>query len=1012
MRSRQTDFGPAHWSIVSAVNAPFIPSSDDARESLLSALRGAVGDSFVATSEADTFPYRRDLWPRLTVSARDGFPDVSPLAVVRPADESEVEAVVTALEEHSCPIVPYGAGSGVCGGAAPLFGGVVVDLKRLDTLGPVDDGTMQVTVGPGMILQTMEEKLNDAGWTLGHFPSSIYCCSIGGCVAARGAGQLSSRYGKIEDMVTGLRVVTPGLGIVNTGSLDPSAPPRDYSPLFVGSEGTLGLITLMRLRVHPLPKKLVLRGIQFPSVEAGVAAFREILQMGLRPSVMRLYDPLDTWMAMQKSNDPGLGPAPRPGGGTPLDVISEAAPENATEPTQAPPDDAGTARLFGMVLSPGSLADEALSKLERVPGLGRFARDRRAGEERRASTGRGGGRRATDGPTGFRGMLVRTLAARLLGDDAAASLKPENLPMDRLLTYAAPLNRAIELLPKRSLAILGFEGDDAVALGQLEAAVFAAGRLGGKDLGSGPGERWFRTRYHVSFKLPKLLQSGAWADTMETAAPWTKVSALYEAVRKAAAPHALVMAHFSHAYHEGCSIYFTLAGHAATPEERFAQYDLVWRRILTAAEGVGATITHHHGVGFLKRQLMDKEHGDGRVLFEATKEVLDPSRVLNPGKLFPPERPPPGPVTPPREPNHLIVHPHEDGVIEAGVDWLGVDLASELHLRGHWLPPLGRTFLENTVADWLKSGAYAAHVGVHASWEHPLQGVSGRLPDGRRWQTGRLPRSAAGPSWLPLGIGDAEGLADTVTLRTLTPPPMRHLGFVFSHMDEAIEAVRQALRGGVRPHAGLVYRGSDPGGFRDAYAGTCSPRDGGVVYLAVGWPDGFPHGVDSLAARLRAAGGRALPDEDGLAWWEDAWAQPQREGAPTMEGTGPIHDDGLIGRCSAVTAWGRAGALLRAVETLTGGPTEAVGVIEAPLETGCTVRWRFRSSRPLQPTSRLVLHQLEQTIQTFGARIEELDFPHVDPEPAGAFPGRDGDASDAQRLTHALRTSIQQEVQR
>lgn len=988
------------------METPYAPT-DDARSALLASLTEAVGAPFVVTSPADTFAYRRDLWPRLTVSARDALPEQAPLAVVRPGTEAEVEAVVAALRAHGAPVVAYGAGSGVCGGAAPLFGGVVVDLKRLDALGAVDAETMQVDVEPGLILQTLEETLNDAGWTLGHFPSSIYCCSIGGCVAARGAGQLSSRYGKIEDMVTGLRVVTAGLGTVSTGSLDPSAPIRDWSPLFVGSEGTLGLITRIRLRVHPLPKAMVLRGVQFPSVDAGIAAFREILQMGLRPSVMRLYDPLDTWMAMQKGNDAGQGPPPTPGGGTPLDAIADAEPENAAEPTQAPPEDAGTARLFGMVLSPGSLADEALGALERLPGLGRFARDRRRGGDRRGGTGRGGGRRATDGPTGMRGMLVRTLAARLLGDEAAASLKPENLPMDRLLAYPAPLNRAIDLLPGRSLAILGFEGDDEVARAALDAAVLAAGRLGGKDLGAAPGERWFRTRYHVSFKLTKLLKTGAWADTMETAAPWTKVPELYEAIRKAAAPHALVMAHFSHAYHEGCSIYFTLAGFKPTPEERLAQYDQLWTAVLTAAESVGATITHHHGVGFLKRQLMDKEHGDGRALFEASKAALDPDRVLNPGKLFPPTLPPKGPSVDAPAPKHLVVHHHEDGVIEAGVNWRGVDLAAELHLRGHFLPPLGRAFLEGTVADWLRAGALAAHVAVHGMWEHPLQAVGGRLPDGRRWTSGRLPRSAAGPGWAPFGLGDDDRLAETVTLRTLTPPPMRHLGFAFDHMDTAIAAVQGALRGAVRPLAGAVLRGDGEGQYRDAFAGDRMPRDGGVVYLAFGWPDGFPQGVTQVAERLSAAGGTPLSDEDALGWWEDHWGQAQREGTAGLDATGPVPDDGLIGRCGAVVPWGKATALLRAVETLTGGPTTAVGAVEAPFETGCTLRWRFRSTRPSQPTSHLVLHQLTETIRSFGGRVEELAFPSVEEAPVGAFPGHDATATDAERLSAALRGALE-----
>lgn len=980
------------------MNAPYAPA-DDARASLLDALREAAGPDRVVTSEADTFPYRRDLWPRLTVAARDALPDTPPLAVVRPADHDAVERVVAALRAHGAPVVAYGAGSGVCGGAAPLFGGVVVDLKHLDALGDVDDAALQVTVGPGLVLQTLEEQLNDRGYTLGHFPSSIYCCTLGGCVAARGAGQLSSRYGKIEDMVTGLQVVTAGQGTLRTGSLDRAAP-LDWSPLFIGSEGTLGLITAVRLRVHPLPKTMVLRGVQFPSVEAGLAAFREILQMGLRPSVMRLYDPLDTWMAMQKGNDPGDGPAPRPGGGAPLGATTVAAPENATEPTQAPPADAGTERILGKVLSPGSLTDVALSGLSRVPGLRRL-RDRRRGDERRPP-GRGGGRRQSDGPTGFKGMLVRTLAARLLGDEAAASLKPENLPMDRLLQYAAPLNRAIDLLPGRSLAILGFEGDDEVARGALEAAVLAAGRLGGKDLGPGPGERWFRTRYHVSFKLPKLLASGAWADTMETAAPWTRVHGLYEAIRKAAAPDVLVMAHFSHAYHEGCSIYFTLAGFAPTPEERLAQYDRVWTRVLAAADGAGGTITHHHGVGFLKRGRMDSEHGDGRMLFEVSKAALDPDGVLNPGKLFPPP-PPPGPAAPAVPPKHLVVHAHEDGVIEAGVDWRGVDLAAELHLRGHWLPPLGRRFLEGTVRDWLSSGALAAHVAVHGAWEHPLQGLSGRLPTGQRWTSGRRPRTAAGPSWLPFGFAD-DTAADTVVLRTLTEPPMRHVGVRFPTMDAALDATRAALRGAARPHAGSVIPGTDPLGYRRAY--SADPRAGGIVYLAFAWPDGFPQGVQQVADALLAAGGEPLPDEDGLAWWEDHWGQPQREGAAVLDATAFEADDALLGQVSAVVPWGRALTLLRAVETLTGGPTTARGIVEAPFETGCTLRWRFTTSRQGRPTSALVLHQVRETVAAFGGHLEELDFgDRIEDLPSGVH-GPATPAPDASRLAAALRQEL------
>src|SRR5205085_1403802 len=127
---------------------------------------------------------------------------------------------------------------------------------------------------------------------------------------------------------------------------------------------------------------------------------------------------------------------------------------------------------------------------------------------------------------------------------------------------------------------------------------------GGADLGPGPGERWLRHRYDVSFGLSKIFDAGAFADTMEVATSWSGLLGLYRAVKRAVAPHAFVMAHFSHAYPDGCSIYFTFAaaapggdGGRAAAEHR---YDQIWRAGLAAATGAGATISHHHGVGLSK----------------------------------------------------------------------------------------------------------------------------------------------------------------------------------------------------------------------------------------------------------------------------------------------------------------------------------------------------------------------------------------------------------------------------
>ncbi|MCP4868181.1 MAG: FAD-binding oxidoreductase [Proteobacteria bacterium] len=930
----------------------------DGLTQLLTDLRAAAGDNAVSASPADLFAYSRDLWPRLTVEVRDrrNVPlETPPAAVVRPVDEAAVERVVQVLGRHGVAAVPYGAGSGVCGGAAPLYGGVVVDLKRLDTLDPVDDGSLQVTVGPGLILQTMEERLNDAGYTLGHFPSSIYCCSIGGCVAARGAGQLSSRYGKIEDMVTGLRVVTPELGIVSTGSMDPSCPTTDWSPLFIGSEGTLGMITSMRLRVHPLAPSMQLRGVRFPSVAAGIEAFREILQNGMRPSVMRLYDPLDTWMAMQKSND--------------AEGEADAAPEAEETP-----------RVMGSVVSPGTVADGVLKRF------------RRRGRRHRSVEGEG---------------LLAGVKEKLISDKLKDLMKPENLPVDKLLANPSLLNKTIGLLPGRCLAIFGTEGEEDVARDQLEGVIATARRLGGVDLGAGPGERWLRTRYHVSFKLPKLLGNGGFADTMETAAPWTKVEALYDAVRAAASPHVLVMAHLSHAYHEGCSIYFTLVGYHADPERAAELYKTTWNAVLAAALSVGATITHHHGVGVLKRDFMDAEHGDGRALFEAARAAIDPDRRMNPGKLFPDEVPAPGPSIDDPDAEALVVHEYHDGVIQAGLDWRGVDLAAELSLRGHFLPTLGRDFLEGTVRKWLEGGALAAHAAVHGMWEHPLLAVDGRLADGRAWTSGRLPRSAAGPSWLPFARGDAGARAVMATFRTLTSRELRLVGFRFPHMDRAAIALGKALRGAMRPTAGMVYPGATALGFRTVLQDAHRAREGGIVYLAFYDPDGFPEGSQQVVDRLVEAGGDRLTDDECLAWWEDHWAWPARNGEEAMGVSGPEPDEREFGRVAAVVPWKKAVLLLRAVETLTGGSAKAVGWIDAPLETGCTIRWRFATTKKggSDETS-LVPHQVESTIQTFGARIASARWERVGSMPEYVFEGRTPD-SDGDRLAAAIGQALE-----
>jgi alkyldihydroxyacetonephosphate synthase len=133
--------------------------------------------------------------------------------------------------------------------------------------------------------------------------------------------------------------------------------------------------------------------------------------------------------------------------------------------------------------------------------------------------------------------------------------------------------------------------------------------------------------------MSKVFDAGAFVDTMEVATSWDKLLELYRAVREAVGPLAFIMAHFSHAYADGCSIYFTFAARGHSPSDAAKKYDDIWRAGLSAVTRVGATISHHHGVGLSKAPFMPDEHGQAMSIYHALKDVLDPGGIMNPGKM-------------------------------------------------------------------------------------------------------------------------------------------------------------------------------------------------------------------------------------------------------------------------------------------------------------------------------------------------------------------------------------------
>ncbi|WP_025745828.1 FAD-binding oxidoreductase [Kallotenue papyrolyticum] len=259
-------------------------------EAIRSELTDVVGEAHVLTTPAERLIYTGDwswmsqLW--LDRGATPPLPDF----VVQPGTADEVSRVLRIASTYHLPVVPWGGGSGTQGGAAPLFGGIVLDTKRLDRILEIDETSLIVRAQAGVIGTTLEWALNEHGLTLPHYPASANCATVGGYLAARGSGVISTKYGKAEDLVLALEVVLADGTILRTLPVPSHASGPDLVRLFVGSEGTLGVITEATLRIERLPEARLFQGVLFRDLHAALEAGRQIMLARLQPCVLRLYD--------------------------------------------------------------------------------------------------------------------------------------------------------------------------------------------------------------------------------------------------------------------------------------------------------------------------------------------------------------------------------------------------------------------------------------------------------------------------------------------------------------------------------------------------------------------------------------------------------------------------------------------------------------------------------------------------------------------------------------------------
>ena len=467
-------------------------------EMIRSELEEIVGPEHITTRDSDRLVYSCDwFWlPQMWMDRSQPLP--KPDYVIHPGSAEEISTIMKVASLYKIPVIPWGGGSGTQGGALPLHGGIILDLKRLDKILDIDEQAMVVTAEAGINGTRLEWALNQRGLTLPHYPASANCATLGGYLAPRGSGTISTKYGKAEDLVLRMQVVLPDGRILRTPHVPNHASGPDFMRLFLGSEGTLGVITEATMQVDYLPEERLLRALLFDDIANAIEAGRQLMVRRLDPMVIRLYDPNST---------------------------------------------------------------------------------------------------------------------------------------------ASRLKAILDLDLEGAYMVIGFDGDPDIAALQEQKAMEICTALGARDLGREPGERWWNHRYDFYYP-PKSLKLPWMYGTTETVSTFDRIETIWREQKKAVEEgfkewNIQYIAHFSHWFHWGSSIYsrFIIDSPPEDATEAVRLHNRVWQCAINAAVEHGGMINEHHGVGLKLGRFMRQQYDDSWPLLVDLKRAIDPSGIMNPGKL-------------------------------------------------------------------------------------------------------------------------------------------------------------------------------------------------------------------------------------------------------------------------------------------------------------------------------------------------------------------------------------------
>lgn len=435
-------------------------------------------------------------------AAREGIFDPSIVGVMTPTSIEGIQAAMAWAKHHGFGIIPRGGGTSVVGGLVAERRSVVLDLRGMRGVLDFDPVSGTVHVEAGMTGPELEAWLAPKGFEFGHVPQSWERATLGGHAVTCSAGQASNGVGRFADNVLRLRLVTPR-GVWQIGHPPASAVGPDYRGLIAASEGTLGVVTDLELRVRPAPTHVVSRGALAPDFSHAVEASRELVQRGLQPDVMR---------------------------------ISDIAESRATW--------------------------------------------------------------AMSGPDGWKSSLAQAYASLRRVNDGAVLIMQWRGGVD------------VHARQRAAWRILRAHG-----------VVTAGGAV---------GRQWVKHRFEGPRLRDTLIDEGYFVETLETASTWANLQHVHRVIGERLMqfwPSSYVMAHVSHMYPAGASVYFTVVTQASAA----AQWADVKAAVTDAIVGQAGTPSHHHGVGTLHAPWLAPELGEiGMDVWRAIKSACDPDHLMNP----------------------------------------------------------------------------------------------------------------------------------------------------------------------------------------------------------------------------------------------------------------------------------------------------------------------------------------------------------------------------------------------